>query len=71
MPGLKSSSLYCPTACRGERIEPVVSLEFYQITPRGTDPPAQAAEFSHLVRYFLGCLFCVGWLVRFVIFFSA
>jgi hypothetical protein len=33
-----------------ELIEPVVSLEFYQITRRGAELPAEAAQFSQFLK---------------------
>ena len=33
-----------------ELVEPVVSLEFYQITSRGRELPGEAAEFSQFLK---------------------
>jgi hypothetical protein len=33
-----------------ELVEPVVSLEFYQITNRGSELPADAGEFSQFLK---------------------
>jgi DNA-binding transcriptional LysR family regulator len=46
-------------ACRHRELamselgEPVVSLEFYQITNRGRELPAEAAEFSHFLKMYI------------------
>jgi DNA-binding transcriptional LysR family regulator len=46
-------------ACRHRELtmsdlgEPVVSLEFYQITNRGRELPAEAAEFSQLLKMYI------------------
>jgi len=37
-----------------ELVEPVVTLEFYEISHRGTRLPEEAAEFSDFLKKYIG-----------------